>query len=65
MHTLLGCAARSPRCYAATATATARAADGDPTVIFKDLDVDMRIVLEQAAHEQLMSQLKADCQLLK
>jgi hypothetical protein len=42
-----------------------RAADGDPNVIFKDLDVDMRIVLEQSAHEALMQQLAADSDLLK
>lgn len=42
-----------------------RAADGDPTVIFKDLDVDMRIVLEQSAHDALMEQLAADCKLLR
>jgi hypothetical protein len=34
-------------------------------VIFKDLDVDLRIVLEQGAHEQLMGQLAADCELLR
>jgi hypothetical protein len=42
-----------------------RAADGDPNVIFKDLDVDMRIVLEQSAHEALMQQLAADSDLLQ
>eukprot|EP00775_Hariotina_reticulata_P005077 gene5077-5318_t len=43
----------------------ARAADGDPGVIFKDLDLDIRIVLEQAAYETLLAQLKADCELLR
>lgn len=42
-----------------------RAADGDPNVIFKDLDVDMRIVLEQTSYDALMKQLKADCDLLR
>jgi len=42
-----------------------RAADGDPGVIFKDLDLDVRIVLEQAAYEALLAQLKADCELLR
>ncbi|WIA13706.1 hypothetical protein OEZ85_007259 [Tetradesmus obliquus] len=42
-----------------------KAADGDPNIIFKDLDVDMRIVLEQAQHEALLQQLAADSDLLK
>lgn len=42
-----------------------RAAEGDPGVIFKDLDVDLRIVLEQSAHDKLMAQLAADCELLR
>jgi hypothetical protein len=51
---------RMPRCSCA-----GRAADGDPSVIFKDLDIDTRIVLEQGAHEKLMAQLAADCELLR
>lgn len=42
-----------------------RAAEGDPSVIFKDLDVDLHIVLEQSAHDKLMAQLAADCELLR
>ncbi|KIY93607.1 hypothetical protein MNEG_14355 [Monoraphidium neglectum] len=42
-----------------------RKAEGDPSVIFKDLDVDFRLQLEPAAHDLLMQQLKADADLLR
>jgi hypothetical protein len=44
---------------------TCSAAEGDPSVIFKDLDLDMRLVLEQPAHAAVMAQLSADCELLR
>lgn len=39
--------------------------EGDPNVIFKDLDLDLKLQLDKGSHEQLMRQLKADCELLK
>eukprot|EP00879_Flechtneria_rotunda_P014779 GHRR01015443.1.p1 GENE.GHRR01015443.1~~GHRR01015443.1.p1 ORF type:complete len:930 (+),score=427.73 GHRR01015443.1:117-2906(+) len=45
--------------------AMTKAADGDSTVIFKDLDVDTRIVLQQPAYDKLIAQLTADADLLR
>jgi hypothetical protein len=52
-------------CWTCHCVLVCRAAEGDPSVIFKDLDVDLRIVLEQPAHDKLMAQLAADCELLR
>lgn len=39
--------------------------EGDPNVILKDLDIDMRLQLDGSSYHSLMSQLTADCQLLR
>ena len=43
----------------------AQGIEADPNVILKDLDLDMKLQLDPASHNLLMSQLKADCSLLR